>query len=324
MIQQLRPCHSFYRQGIPWIPSKRRSISDFVLSRDEARVWSRKNERLAREAMSLSNIFDLDSHKHRHSMNELEAYLRERSWTGYSNEESNESSLNHMIVLISQALTYPLTLGYHSRHFLPTTGTTHMRLAILGARSEASLTPSYWRDMLYISHRMNEKNTPLQWTLDFIGPDLAPRLASRFISLHDSQQNLKLFMTYHNTCFHQHVLDQKNTTTKSIDDQWDGYVLFNPGFGHPNLVQLWKPTLALILQSKKPILITAHSELDQKRDQRILQNMLKEFRSSHVDGSQVIYNPNPFASRMVFEDIIKVTNEDGPHFIRPNYSVCLL
>ena len=322
-----------------WIPSRGR-FSTFILSRDEARKWSRKNERLAREAMSLPTTTIMEPQNMSFNIPfDLEAYLRERCWPGFSDDESSKSSVDHMIVLISQALTYPLTLGFHSQPFFME-GKNDIRLAVLGARSEASLPVAYWREMLYLSDRMNNSSntntSPINWTLDFIGPDIAPRLASRFTSLNSSHRHLKLVMNYHNTYFHQHVMDQSNAQSQSIVNRWDGFVLFNPGVGHSNLLQLWKPTLELILQSNKPILITAHSEIDQERDRQTFVDALEEIRGN-ADGSPqsrfcqfsssspILYKSNPFASRMVFEDIIKEKgSNDGPHLVRPNYSVCLL
>ena len=82
-----------------------------------------------------------------------------------------------------------------------------------------------------------------------------------------------------------------------------------------------------MIQSSKPILFTAHSHVDWKRDSSVLIDLLTDTnRSNHGDGDLSIhYKPNPFASRMKYEDPFFVedksndTNDaDNGRLVRPN------
>ena len=50
----------------------------------------------------------------------------------------------------------------------------------------------------------------------------------------------------------------------------DAFVLFNPGFGCKHLKSSWEPTLKLLLETRKPIIATAHSHHDLSRDMTTL------------------------------------------------------
>jgi hypothetical protein len=75
------------------------------------------------------------------------------------------------------------------------------------------------------------------------------------------------------------------------------FVAFNPGFGHPHLTDMWKPTLDVALQCPHSpmVLWTAHSDADMQRD--------VEFLDSYVSQRQGVVDwllapmVNPFASR---------------------------
>ena len=111
--------------------------------------------------------------------------------------------------------------------------------------------------------------------------------------------------------------DRLNT----IRQHWDGYVLFNPGLGHPNLSKQWESTIKFLFKTNKPILITAHSALDALRDLEVLRN--KGVEASFIGIGNIVYKVNPYASRMEFIDpFAKCTK--GVHTIRPNHSVILL
>jgi hypothetical protein len=129
-------------------------------------------------------------------------------------------------------------------------------------------------------------------------------------------------------------------------DDYDFMVFFNPGFGHPNLRNNWDETLRLILhlhdnyyddsdkciRKKRPrrsdgrvLLLTAHSKVDAERDAKFL---AEKFGIDHV-----MYNENPFASRIQyldpfgnFDDGEKYDDDrtSDPHFIRPNHYMAII
>ena len=84
----------------------------------------------------------------------------------------------------------------------------------------------------------------------------------------------------------------------------------NPGLGHKNLIQNWEPTLSRLLQQRKPVLLTAHSDIDANRDKKLLKDVYQ------ID---VQYHQNPFSSRIQYEDPF-----DKSHIVRPNHYFAIL
>jgi hypothetical protein len=183
--------------------------------------------------------------------------------------------------------------------------------------------------------------------IDFVGPDVPHHLVSKTIDLSlpvssscnsndyddvnyleasqcDNNMNYHLTMNYHPSYLHEYLLQHRKTISgvtsedngssndNPLPPPWDGYVLFNPGLGHTNLKSQWYETLRFILQTGKPILLTAHSLVDAKRDCAVLEKMLVE----DVNGQYIIRNvlpfttyvENPYASRMRYVDPFPTTN----------------
>ena len=228
------------------------------------------------------------------------------------------------------------------------------RICCVGARAECTLPDDFWKEFL-IAHinKANgnqDKEESLNCTIDFVGPDVPIYLNSKKITLSDNEKEgtneqhvmkHELTMNYHTCVLHDVVLkflksahasankDNDGTLQSSSDrvDQirqiWDGFVLYNPGIGHPNLAKLWKPTIKFILSTGKPVLFTAHSELDAERDRVVLEELLESttaYNNKHGQP-QVQYTPNPYASRMNYVDPI---SSRDLHVVRPNHSVFLL
>ncbi|KAL3774356.1 hypothetical protein ACHAWO_013058 [Cyclotella atomus] len=265
--------------------------------------------------------------------------------------------LGSAIGLASHPLTFPLTLGRHAMHFAhkqmetsrnDATGAKLLRICCVGARAECTLPDDYWREFLVISSMGKSTNAKdsdvdvkpkFQWIIDFVGPDVPKHLQTKTISLscehHDiTQKQHSLTMHYHTSFLHQLVLEllkQHHSKTngteglssiarlEAIRQYWEGFILFNPGIGHPNLAKSWEPTIKFLLCSKKPILLTAHSKLDAARDLKLLLHKCNEELSSHLD---LEYELNPYASRMEFVDPFSIDKEPV-HVVRPNQSVLL-
>lgn len=128
------------------------------------------------------------------------------------------------------------------------------------------------------------------WCLDFVGPDLQVSSQPTNLTLGDSQLTMQ---RYYQGYFHDLAPPEKN---------WDGFVLFNPGLGHPNLKEGWTETLKRLCGQQ--LWLTAHSDLDAERDAKLLREEL---------GLDVDYQLNPFASRIVYQDPF-----DSTHFVSPN------
>ena len=89
-------------------------------------------------------------------------------------------------------------------------------------------------------------------------------------------------------------------------------MLFHPGLGHKTLKDGWIPTMELLLQTRKPVLCTAHSAGDLLRDE----NAIKSVSASMDAEGQQLGEPlemifqshrNPFASSRRTHDKEEVT-----------------
>lgn len=294
----------------------------------------------------------------------LEGYLKWRGWADIKpvlDEHGLSNEVGSAVGLISHPLTFPLTLGRHVTHFVQEQAIAEShysmgkderphRICCVGARSECTLPDDYWREFLVMSSAgafrgINEATrssrgppSPVDWVIDFVGPDVPKQLQTKTISL-DVTEELQprirhsLTMNYHTSFLHKLILQllkQLHSTTKitkidrleTLQQYWDAFVLFNPGLGHPNLARDWESTIDFLLRTKKPILLTAHSEKDALRDLQALRDRISE-EGSTQPAINAGYQLNPYASLMKFRDPFASDN-DPVHIVRPNHSVLLL
>eukprot|EP00984_Skeletonema_dohrnii_P009633 scaffold3689_cov107-Skeletonema_dohrnii-CCMP3373.AAC.7 len=255
----------------------------------------------------------------------LERYVKWRGWNINSilseHDLDNESISEAAIGLLSHPLTFPLTLG---RHWTPLSSNKEAaRLCCVGARAECTLPNKYWSELLIGTLAIDTEE--FDATIDFVGPDVPTQLKSKTIALDDDESTPKqlpkceLTMNFHSLYLHEVVLkilkSQPESSTEQIKNVWDGFVLFNPGLGHPNLTKHWKPTLKFLIGTGKPILFTAHSTIDAERDRQVLQKSLADCDDDRI----VQYLVNPYASRMEFVDPFS-----KDHVLSPNHSYFLL
>ncbi len=279
-------------------------------------------------------------------------YLKFRNWDQeYINNDMTNS-------LISHAITFPLTLARHADMFTISNYTNieqerssfnsfkpkKIRLCCVGSRAESNLPDEYWREFLvaynlFHKHRgRGDIHSNINWVFDFIGPEVSSRMKSCQIKLPDHATQTSLTMNYHSKYLHDYILElykTKQHNTKDILEMYDGFVLFNPGCGHPHLEQGWKPSLEFILRTNRSILLTAHSQLDSERDRNALLRLVNRENNGEIlqpsDGAgideipdsspELQYVLNPFASRMSFEDPFPASTESEYKFVRPNYAV---
>jgi len=246
---------------------------------------------------------------------------------------------------------------------------TTMKLCCVGARAEATLPTEYWREMLLYSSALagasnNGSQGGWHWHLDFVGPDISSNLPAKTISLDTADEsnctkeipwapNRTLRLRFFKSYLHQYIMSQyKEAKTKcaSSDDAsgdeleeessfdltallslWDGFLLFNPGIGHPYLAKGWRPTLRYILTTGKPVIVTAHSQLDSERDWLVIKQTMSELeqgerlsKTIEEAGGDAEANPyqlNPFASRIEYEDPCCDSSDDNKKLVRPNMLV---
>jgi hypothetical protein len=187
------------------------------------------------------------------------------------------------------------------------------------------------------------------WNIDFVGPDVPQNLPPQTIHLslgacaathetndedaEESSTRSSLTMRFFRAPTFHELVESTNNTLHMND--WDGFVLFNPGLGHANLEDGWKDTLDLLFfHAKKPLLLTAHSALDAQRDTAVL---LQNYVDRSSDKTHLHYSTNPFASRMEYVDPLfrnsdssidhddnDTTTSTQQHLVSPNHSVLTL
>jgi len=278
----------------------------------------------------IANPFEFESSRQYES---LERYIKWRGWNINSilsiHDLDDESTSKAAIGLLSHPLTFPLTLARHWTTLSGNKPDRSIRLCCVGARAECTLPDKYWRELLFATLATKvecDVDTLMQRnTIDFVGPDVPTQLKSKTISLDNRGGNTstqppkrELKMNFHSSYLHEVVLkmlkSQPESSTEEIKNVWDGYVLFNPGLGHPNLAKQWKPTLKFLIGTGKPILLTAHSTTDAERDRQVLEKLLCDDANKTVQ-----YSINPYASKMEFVDPFS-----KDHVLSPNHSFFLL
>lgn len=213
-----------------------------------------------------------------------------------------------------------------------------LRVLVVGARAEASLPALWWREGL-INTSSHVAQAGL--SIGMVGPSIpdrrpitkepndndaatvnvTPSSSSRTratattmpghaspcaykhceVTIPTSHTSLgtKTTIVYH-THNSQQLLHEHEDCMKLLLNT-DIFVLFHPGLGHEHLKSHWKPTIELLLSSKKPLLCTAHSLTDLRRDVDMIHSVAAEIDG---DGEQ-LGNPiqiliegclNPFAS----------------------------
>jgi hypothetical protein len=216
---------------------------------------------------------------------------------------------------------------------------------------------------------VKNENVVLHWNIDCIGPEvntrshISPKTTmitgkesellkpkSRCISLHPDRNGPSITLNLHQEFLHRHVLDTvvherrtnnneiKNNVVQDALNQWDGFILFNPGIAHPNLTKSWKPSLEFIFKTQKNILVTAHSDTDEFRDRLLLKSFIMtqtKGKDEYDDSKQmsmidninevfVDYRENPFASKIMFKDPFSTQDMLDEALVHPNHSVCLI
>jgi hypothetical protein len=260
--------------------------------RDPTLKWAEKNPQLAHRSLQPPG-WNLAEGAVDPSLLSVEEYLAFRKWSLPSDDQEKEMA----IALITHVLSTPLTMALFYAHALAGPGRlkSPLRLSCVGARAEATLPYEYWKEFL-ISTSLATNTPYVAVQLEFVGPDIHPQTPDTTVTWNDSMIALQW---YHKGLLHD-----------LEEDSWDAYALMNPGLGHKNLLEDWKPTLDRILAADYPVLLTAHSEKDAHRDASLLRN---------VYGMEVEYQVNPFGSRIHYEDPF-----DKDHFVRPNHFMAII
>jgi hypothetical protein len=230
----------------------------------------------------------------------IDDFIKQRLENGQLTDRHRFSStdVQKSTRILSSLLTYPLTLANCINTQFPCYFNKDcLNITILGARAESSLPLVWWKELLF--------STTFASTirLQFVGPHLQlkqPTSANTFSHQWNrlpspcSSQKLELELSPANrTVLHRH-----NQLTELLQSS-DLFVLFHPGYGSNELKDSWKPSLQLLLETKKPILGTAFSEKDLSED--LQQLNLVSTEEDHQDLGEPLDwiippSRNPFAS----------------------------
>lgn len=202
------------------------------------------------------------------------------------------------LAISSHMLSAPLTMAsFTVKNNLP----TDSRLCCVGARAEASLPFEIWKEYLILSSSCLKKS--ISPSIDFVGPDIVSTPGK----VQDRKVTLEAGSALRLRWYYKGFLHDLLTKRHEAKDEWNAFVFFNPGFGHPHLKKDWIPTLEQLVGNGHPMLFTAHSEADSLRDMEHLEK---------VFGLKLKYDENPFASRITYQDPY-----DPCHIVRPNHYV---
>jgi len=197
----------------------------------------------------------------------------------------------------SATMTFPLTLSYGLRRIFSSgkgvsgeEARKELKILVLGARSESSLPSIWWREcLLSASDVIGEK-----LSISLMGPGLQTQQPTHTEYRHGSKSVIIKALDGGACLFHEHPLHMKLLL------ETDLFVMFNPGFGSTAALQeSWAPTLRLLFMTRKPIMATAHSAWDLKRDLARLEVLTNE--EDHQDLGEPLEftlppHENPMAS----------------------------
>lgn len=206
---------------------------------------------------------------------------------------------------ISQMFTWPLSIAYALQKASGASQITDLanpdslggdwmqkdkkiRVCILGARQEATLPDRVWQELAFLC-------PGVAFTLHFVGPEVPEALNGTENTLKKGTANIQenevsnhedLIMKFDRMLFEELPADTPAP---------DLFVLFNSGVGFQNASgsDTWDVVMQVALDSKKPILFTAFSAEDVKRDQAYLETVLTEDNSETLIGFKT-FEENPF------------------------------
>ena len=226
---------------------------------------------------------------------------------------------------LSSLATFPLTLSYGINSIKHTNNNTStiqsnsdISCLIIGARAEASLPKLYWKKSLitlkspqinnltinmmglHLPLTISTSSSSSKSTAALIRPK--PFQLSYTYQASDSPTNnlLKRRLTVDNIIdgrcsFHEHPNVNQLLNTDNL------FVLFNPGYGSISLQSSWEPTIKRLIESKRPILATAHSLYDLNRDIKQLNILSKRYGIDIEYPIEPILNPYA-STRVTYDD----------------------
>ena len=195
-------------------------------------------------------------------------YLKARGYLSRSYEAAPQESQEAALAVMSAALTFPMTIAAFLRGRPQPPGGGPVRIAVLGARAEAQLPEHLWREV-------SELLSAVDLELVFVGPSASEGMASPRTS-HAGSRLSREWMPglFHETVLGRALLDQASAVERChATNAFHAYVAFNPGVGHPDWQEAWRPTMRAVLGTGAPLLLTALSSFDADQDSEFWRRM---------------------------------------------------
>eukprot|EP01031_Cornospumella_fuschlensis_P025844 gene25844-31212_t len=280
------------------------------LSLINAAKSSSLGRRLWTDAQTVRNQLKIDE-QHTRSSNELRSIMshivknpptgtiKTASMDTYINARSasagqlvSESSQR----ILSSLLTFPLTLSHALTTLFPHP-IPKLNVLVLGARSEAMLPASWWRETLFSC----PSHIP-EISVKMVGP------GQKLIKQNQGQQHTLTWTSSESPEQRKLVLESGKDVSLLHDlphchqllMEANLFVLFHPGFGTEPVQPLWHPTLQLLWHTRKPVFCTAYSPSDLQKDLQYLHQCSQEFDDQELGESYdflMSAKENPFASK---------------------------
>lgn len=204
-----------------------------------------------------------------------ERLLSSRGWLSPTSpsDPPDEDVKQRRLLSLSQKLSFPLTVGFAlPRLQLPEAGTLGT-LCVLGAREEADSVPiAAW---LELCAAMADVDMAPQVRLKMIGPEVNGEERSLSAGELYVSQDAPI-----RACFEEVVARDPSALLLP-----DAFVLFNPGLHAGKYT--WRPTLEAVLDTGRPVILSAYSDQDAASDAQWLSELCTRTPS---------YEANPWAS----------------------------
>eukprot|EP01041_Mallomonas_annulata_P011329 gene11329-23713_t len=242
-------------------------ISKIKIENEEDRSWIKAGD--AQKQISACKVIPSD-------------YICESNLISYLNRRGYSSVLNtpQAVRTLSSLFTFPTTLSFGLNNIFRG-HREEVSITIIGARAEHSLPRSWWLETLISSKNIKRLN------ITMMGPGILHSNPTfhkdSIISWHKENNTVTdTISSPHNDNIHTVSITtlpqgqlqlHKHPQAYDILLKSDVFVCFHPGFGSAAHKESWIPTLQLLLETKKPILCTAHGPEDLNTDMDALINL---------------------------------------------------
>jgi hypothetical protein len=237
---------------------------------------------------------------------------------GYGPALSDESAVR----TLSSVRTFPLSLAYAYRH-LNQFSRPKVNFLIIGARGEATLPSMWWKECIYAgAGHINEVS------IKMIGPSVRPksttgsteRLEWSSFTADDAGQPLTPFVNIDIPGNAPSLLHDAHDMFELL--QWaDIFVLFNPGLASAAHASHWGDTMRILLETRKPILCTAHGEQDALADLKYLDSIsIEEDHQEIGEPLEFLIPPHENPFRTLRRTVDRREEKDGgPIIVTTNH-----